>query len=54
MPAPVENAVEVDWIQFPAGGDGRHIFVQACDQGNMARSGFGGNAGMGDTESAMF
>ena len=54
MPAPVENAVEVDRVQFPAGGNGRHILVQACNQGNMARSGFGGDAGVRDTESAMF
>jgi hypothetical protein len=54
MPAPVENAVEIDRVQFPAGGDSRDILVQACDEGYMARSGFGRNASVGDTKGTMF
>jgi hypothetical protein len=38
MPAPIEHAVEVDRVQLPAGCDGRHILVQACDQGYMSGS----------------
>jgi hypothetical protein len=38
MPAPVEDAVEIDWVQLPTGCNRRHILIQACDQGYMSGS----------------
>lgn len=54
MSTSVEDAVEVDWVEFPACCYCCHVFVQPRDEGDMTRSGFGGDAGVGDAESAVF
>lgn len=54
MTAAVEHTVEVDRVEFPARRDGRYIFVQSCDQGNMARARLGWHACMRYSKGAVF
>lgn len=52
--AAVEDAVEIDRVELPAGGDGGHVLIQAGYESNVAGPRLGGNAGVGDAKSAMF
>lgn len=54
MSASVENAIKIDGIKFPAGGDRRDIFVQSGDQSDMTRTRLGGYSGMRDAKCTMF
>lgn len=54
MSASVEDAVEVDGVEFPSCRHCCHVFIQPGDEGDMSRSGFGGDAGVGDAEGAVF
>lgn len=53
MTAAIEDAVEVDRVELPAGRDGRDILIEAGDQGDVARAGFGRDASVRDAESAF-
>lgn len=44
MATAVEHAVEVDWVEFPARCDGRHVLVQSSYQGNVAGARLGRDA----------
>lgn len=54
MSTSVEDAVEVDRVELPSCCYCCHVLVQPRDEGDMTGSGFGGDASMGDAESAMF
>ena len=53
MSAPVEDTVEIDWVQFPPRGHRRHILVQPCNQSYMSMPGFSRYSSMRYAESAM-
>ena len=54
MSAAIEHAVEVDRVQLPPSSDRGDILVEAGDECDVTRAGFGGDAGVGDTEGAFF
>ncbi len=54
MSAPVEYAVEIHGVEFPACRHSRHIFVQPRDESYMARSAFRRHTRVRDAKGAMF
>ena len=53
MPAPIEHAVEIHWIQFPSCSHRRYIFVQSSDESYMSRSRLCRDSSMRDAKGAV-
>lgn len=53
MPALVEDRIKFNRIGFPSFGDGTGIFIEASDDGDMARSRLSGRTSVRDAPTAL-